>query len=147
MRKCVSRCALILCVASSTAAWASPRVLAVIDGKATCKAVTADQESQRASLRLVRTGMGTRLLEVETEKYRARGPAAQVEHKETGEMSYFLAFGDRGAISARFKVSPAGAVTTKLEIVVSPPREAVPALPDGAPPKATVYGYDCVKAD
>jgi len=120
MKKYVVLCSLILGISPPGMALAKQPVLAAISGEASCKATNKDQGSQRATLRLLRTGSGYRLLEVENEKYKASGPAAQVENKETGEVSYFLAFGDRGTINARFSVTPAGTVKARLHIIAFP---------------------------
>jgi len=140
-------CFLILSVSPLGTAQAKQSVLAAISGEALCKATKENQESQRAKLRLLRTGSGYRLLEVENEQYKASGPAAQVENKKTGDIAYFLAFGDRGTINARFSVTPAGQVKAKLQIVAFPRKEAQGDPPSDIPPEGWSYEYDCVKTE
>lgn len=72
--------------------------------------------SKQATIKLLQTSMG-RVLEVENEYIAARGTAAQVQDKKTGEVGYFLDYGSAGTISVIFNVDQGGQVEARLTIV------------------------------
>lgn len=102
---------------SLTSAQGQQPILAAITGEGVCTAISEDQPVQRARVKLLQAGAGFRILEVETEKFKARGPAAQVEEKTTGHVLYFLDYGSLGSISVDFAITPAGKPKARLIIV------------------------------
>lgn len=102
---------------SLTPAQGQQPILAAITGEGVCTAVSEDQPVQQARVKLLQAGAGFRILEVETEKFKARGPAVQVEEKTTGHVLYFLDYGSLGSISIDFTLTPAGKPKARLIIV------------------------------
>ena len=122
----------------SSAALAQPKLpsLSAITGEGVCTATKSEQESKRATVKLLQSASGFRILEVENERHKGRGPATQVEDKETGHVGYFLDFGGRGSIVVEFWVEDGKALKSKLFITKAP---------QAGESEPTLYEYDCEK--
>ena len=120
-------------------------MLAAITGAGVCTASSPEQASKKATINLLQTGSGFRVLKVETEEFIARGPAAQAQEKKTGRVAYFLGYGNAGSIAVVFRRSPRGEVKSKLYITKTM-RDPETKRSEGQEESELVrYEYDCVK--
>ena len=122
-------------------------ILADITGEGVCKASNPDQKSKKADVKLLQSSSGFRLLEVETEEFIARGPAAQSQSKKTGRVAYFLDYGSVGSIAIVFRVTRSGEVKSKLIVTKTLSEDEAPDTESEQESgvKAVRYEYDCVK--
>lgn len=126
-------------------------MLAAITGAGVCTASSPDQASKKATINLLQTGSGFRVLKVETEEFIARGPAAQAQEKKTGRVAYFLGYGNAGSIAVVFRRNSRGKVKSKLYInkTAHDPetqRSERQEEPESKPEQVR-YEYSCVKKE